>query len=80
MKSNTELVDEIRMHKARAHDLEMQLCQRLGDREGMERHKREIYALIEARRAAAHVEVEDPAGCYFDARGHADGLEIAKHA
>lgn len=75
MTPNACLVDEIRDLEARAAGKRMELCMALGDRAGAEQNRREMYALVEARRAAAHVELEDPAGCFFAASGHVDSLQ-----
>ncbi len=71
---NAKLIDEIRELEAKAHGKRMELCQRLGDMDGMKLHMREMNALTKARRAAAAAAVET-ADCYFDACGHRDGLE-----
>lgn len=60
-----KLVDEIRDLQAQAAGKEAELCMLLGDREGAERAKREMYALIEARQAAAYAQAEIAGGCYF---------------
>lgn len=73
--NNAQLIDEIRELEAKAHGKRLELCQRLGDRQGMQHHQREMYALIQARKAAAEAAVET-ADCYFDACGHRDGLEV----
>lgn len=75
MTPNARLVDEIRELEAKAAGKRLELCMRLDDREGAEQNRREMYALIEARRAAADVELHDPAGCFFAASGHADSLK-----
>lgn len=46
------LIDERRKVAARLADLDMQIAQAVGDREGMRRAQREMYAQVEARRAA----------------------------
>lgn len=74
MTPNARLVDEIRELEAKAAGKRLELCMRLGGREGAEQNRKEMYALVEARRAAAHVELADAAGCFFSASGHADAL------
>ncbi|ADU99422.1 hypothetical protein [Alicycliphilus denitrificans] len=46
------LIDERRKVAARLADLDMQIAQAVGDREGMRRAQREMYAQVEARKAA----------------------------
>ena len=46
------LIDERRKVAARLADLDMQIAQAIGDREGMRRAQREMYAQVEARKAA----------------------------
>ena len=48
-----KLIDEARDLQAQAEGKKVELCMLLGDREGAERAKREMYAQIEARQAAA---------------------------
>ena len=63
MTPTQKLVDEIRDLQAQVAGKQVELCMLLGDREGAERAQREMYALIEARQAAAHA-IHGP-GCYF---------------
>lgn len=61
-----KLVDDIRDLQAQAEGKKVELCMLLGDREGAERAQREMYALIEARQAAAYARHElNGEGCYF---------------
>lgn len=61
-----KLVDEIRDLQAQAAGKQVELCMLLGDREGAERAQREMYALIEARQAAAYAQHQlNGEGCYF---------------
>lgn len=61
-----KLIDEIRELQTQAAGKQIELCMMLGDREGAERAKREMYALIEARQAAAYALHElNGEGCYF---------------
>tara|TARA_B100001250_G_scaffold410687_1_gene437635 strand:- start:518 stop:769 length:252 start_codon:yes stop_codon:yes gene_type:complete len=61
-----KLVDEIRDLQAQAAGKQVELCMLLGDREGAERAQREMYALIEARQAAAYAQHElNAEGCFF---------------
>ena len=46
------LIDERRKVAARLADLDMQIAQAVGDREGMRRAQHEMYAQVEARKAA----------------------------
>ena len=46
------LIDERRKVAARLADLDMQIAKAVGDREGMRRAQREMYAQVEARKAA----------------------------
>lgn len=65
-----KLIDEIRDLQAQAAGKQVELCMLLGDREGAQAAKREMYALIEARMAAAH-EINGP-GCYFHDQAERD--------
>lgn len=68
-----KLVDEIRDLQAQAAGKESELCMLLGDREGAERAKREMYAQIDARRAAAFAQAElTGGGCYFHDQAERD--------
>lgn len=76
MTANARLIDDIRALEAELHGKKIELYMALGDREQAEFHRREMYAVINARVAAAEIEVEEGAGCYFDARGLLDGLTL----
>lgn len=61
-----KLIDEIRDLQAQAEGKRIELCMLLGDKEGAEKAQREMFALIEARQAAAYAQHElSGEGCYF---------------
>ena len=71
-----KLIDEIRDLQAQAAGKQLELCMLLGDREGAEAARREMYALIEARNAAAGLSyLNDPFGrapCFFHDQAERD--------
>lgn len=69
-----KLVDEIRALEAQIAGKRIEFCMAIGDRESAERYRKDMYATIEARKAAIVTQSEDSAGCYFEAMGRADGL------
>lgn len=68
-----DMIDGIREHLAIAAGMQMEVCLRLGDRDGAYRAKREMEALAEARRAAAWMKP-----CYFSERAEADARFAAR--
>lgn len=78
MITTQKLVDEIRDLQAQAAGKQIQLCMLLEDREGAERAQREMYALIEARQAAAHAFYGT--GCYFQERSEVDSICLRCYA
>jgi hypothetical protein len=61
-----KLIDEIRDLQAQAAGKQIELCMLLGDKEGAEAAQREMFALTEARQAAAYAHHElNGEGCYF---------------
>lgn len=68
-----KLVDEIRDLHAQAAGKQIELCMLLGDREGAQRAQREMFALVEARQAAAYSQHElNGDGCYFTEQAERD--------
>lgn len=68
-----KLIDEIRDLQAQAAGKQIELCLLLDDREGAERARREMYALIEARQGAAYALAEVHGGsCFFHDQGGRD--------
>lgn len=61
-----ELIDQRRALAAKVAGLDIQICTALGDRQGAERAKQEMYAQVEARRAMAALQP-----CYFHEEGKA---------
>lgn len=68
-----KLIDEIRDLKSQAAGKQLELCMLLGDRDGAERAQREMFALVEARQAAAYAQAElSGQGCYFHDQAERD--------
>lgn len=80
MTVNAKLIDDIRALEAELHGKKIEFYMAMGDRKQAEFHRREMYALINARVAAAEIAMESSGACYFDARGLADGLKVRRHA
>jgi hypothetical protein len=70
----SQLVDEIRGLEAQIAGKRIEFCMLIGDREGAERYRKDMYDLIEARKAAVIVGAEETGGCFFEATGRADGM------
>jgi hypothetical protein len=68
-----KLVDEIRDLQAQAEGKKLELCMLLGDKEGAQAAQREMFALIEARQAAAYAQPAlNGQGCYFNDQAERD--------
>lgn len=68
-----KLIDEIRDLQAQAEGKKIEFCLLLGDRDGAERAQREMFALVEARQAAAYAQAElSGQGCYFNDQAERD--------
>lgn len=73
MTQTERLVDQIRQKAAELAGLQIQLAIEQGDRDAAVRYQGEMYAQIEARRAAALVRAEEQGEEFFMAACRIDG-------